>query len=201
MTGRPRIRVSNRTGCALPQLRTSAKFHSSAKCHKCQPHAGSDDVSYDPIRSPTLLKDRRRVGAHHDVGQRSAQRGMARRPEVGEKCVQLSSLSQISAPSSLTSRTGAVFWSCASWSIDSGVDGTIGAPLGCSLIATTLRGLITASRATRADDGGPRLTPAATHIPLQVRLRRDAQRDDVSGGLRGAGRVRRHATTTGGRPR
>jgi hypothetical protein len=89
MTGRPRIRVSNRTGCALPQLRTSAKFHSSAKCHKCQPHAGSDDVSYDPIRSPTLLKDRRRVGAHHDVGQRSAQRGMARRPEVGEKCVQL----------------------------------------------------------------------------------------------------------------
>jgi hypothetical protein len=186
MTGRPRIRVSNRTGCALPQLRTSAKFHSSAKCHKCQPHAGSDDVSYDPIRSPTLLKDRRRVGAHHDVGQRSAQRGMARRPEVGEKCVQL-----LVAVPDIGAELADV----------SGVDGTIGAPLGCSLIATTLRGLITASRATRADDGGPRLTPAATHIPLQVRLRRDAQRDDVSGGLRGAGRVRRHATTTGGRPR
>jgi hypothetical protein len=108
--------------------------------------ASSDDVPNDPAKSPFFLQHGRHVRVRDDIGQRSAQRGTARRPEVGEKGIELLfGLPDVGRE--LTDvATGVALSIRARSSILRDVHGTIGTPLGCSLIVMRRTRLIAVNR-------------------------------------------------------
>ncbi len=88
MIGRRPIHASRRDRVdPAPHLGPLPQF---ADGHERQPHAATDDVSVHPRWRALLLENRRDVGVEYDVEhERSGQRGVARRAEIGEECFEL----------------------------------------------------------------------------------------------------------------